>query len=299
MTFLLCTSHSYIAESRPFPECLSEMTLWMQVAPTLVSVFATSARSLVGASIQSSAFWIHPFRFAKNGALRRQIKLHCFWSQGIHTHIHTLPLRASPSSPEVLDNVFSRPCRLDKSRVCQVCRIGELISFKCGRGMPCSGSYWVKTFGSRGPSSVAEQKQQRLITLILAPVGEYYVILGSEASDFGFCLSPSVRALPLGLMHCVSPEMEHFALWAAFRSVRVSTLSGTKLVAWLVAHDRWPGKMNIHMRKWESQNFSRSTSLLSFLSAKSTGADARDMHRSSGWQPLGRMELASDGLGLA
>ena len=186
MTFLLCTSHSYIAESRPFPECLSEMTLWMQVAPTLVSVFATSARSLVGASIQSSAFWIHPFRFAKNGALRRQIKLHCFWSQGIHTHIHALPLRASPSSREVLDNVFSRPCRLDKSRVCQVCRIGELISFKCGRGMPCSGSYWVKTFGSRGPSSVAEQKQQRLITLILAPVGEYYVILGSEASDFGF-----------------------------------------------------------------------------------------------------------------
>ena len=259
------------------------MTLWMQVAPTLVSVFATSARSLVGASIQSS------------GALRRQIKLHCFWSQGIHIHIHALPLRASPSSPEVLDNVFSRRCRLDKSRVCQVCWIGELISFKCGRGMPCSGSYWVKTFGSRGPSSVAE----RLITLILAPVAQYYVILGSEASDFGFCLSPSVRALPLGLMHCVSPEMGHFALWAAFRSVRVSTLSGTKLVAWLVAHARSPGKMNIHMRKWESQNFSRGTSLLSFLSAKSTGADARDMHRSSGWQPLGRMELASDGLGLA
>lgn len=89
-----------------------------------------------------------------------------------------------------------------------MCWIGELISFKCGRGMPCSGSYWVKTFGSRGPSSVAE----RLIALILAPVAQYYVILGSEASDFGFCLSPSVRALPLGLMHCVSPEMGHFAL---------------------------------------------------------------------------------------
>lgn len=174
MTFLLCTSHSYIAESRPFPECLSEMTLWMQVVPTLVSVFATSARSLVGASIQSSVFWTHPFS---------------------HTHIHTLPLRASPSSPEVLDNVFSRPCRLDKSRVCQVCRIGELISFKCGRGMPCSGSYWVKMFGSRGPSSVAEPKQQRLITLILAPVAEYYVILGSEASDFGFLSFTQAYAL--------------------------------------------------------------------------------------------------------